>query len=85
LRLIGSRHGETGVLVEALTPVGEVWDFDDLADEVLPLQRAELFDLRVRRAAKDAKKLSTSRRIPVNGFSVASLQEARLSDYQRLR
>ncbi len=39
LRVVGSRHGGTGAVVEALTPAGEVWDFDDLADEVLPLDR----------------------------------------------
>ena len=39
--------------MEALTPAGDVWEFDTLADEVLPLTRAEVMDLRIRRAAKD--------------------------------
>jgi hypothetical protein len=85
LRLIDSRHSKADVLVEALAPVGDVWDFDVLADEVLPLERAELFDLRVQRAARHANKQPKRRPVPPNGFSVATLQEARLSDYQRLR
>jgi hypothetical protein len=47
LRLIGSQHSGSGLIVEALTPAGEVWEeFDALADEVLPYTRAEVVDLR---------------------------------------
>lgn len=82
LRVVGTRHSEAGVLVEALTPAGEVWGFEDLAAEVLPLDRAELQDLRVQRAAR---KPSEGLRAPPKGFTQETLWEARLSDLQALR
>jgi hypothetical protein len=36
LRVIGTRHGKANAIVEAITPAGEVWDFNELADRVLP-------------------------------------------------
>lgn len=41
LRLIGTVHREAGQVVWALTPVGRVWTFDALADEILPLTRRD--------------------------------------------
>ncbi len=82
LRIVGTRHGKTGVVVEALTPAGEVWGFEDLAREVLPLTRAEVADLRVRRAEKDGGQLPLF--VPPKDFTQATLWEARLADLQRL-
>jgi hypothetical protein len=47
LRGVGTRHGGSGAMVEAVTPVGEISTFDQLADEILPFSRAELRDIRV--------------------------------------
>jgi hypothetical protein len=41
LRVVGTFHSETGVVVETLVPVGEVREFEELAMEILPLDRAE--------------------------------------------
>jgi hypothetical protein len=84
LRLVGSQHSGVGVSVEALTPAEDVWEFDRLADEVLPLTRAEVMDLRIRRAARDAKKPTKRGAKTVQGFGVATLWEARLKDLQAL-
>lgn len=82
LRIVGTRHRKTGVVVEALTPAGEVWGFEDLCREVLPLTRGEVADLRVRRAEKAGQlPLFT----PPKDFTQASLWEARLTDLQLLR
>ena len=69
LRLVGTRHSGAGVTVEALTPApqGEVWYFDDLADEVLPYTRAEIVDLRIQRAARAARKPTRRRSLPSQG------------------
>jgi hypothetical protein len=84
LRLVGSQHSGVGVSVEALTPTGDVWEFDSLADEVLPLTRAEVMDLRIRRAARDARKSAKRSAKAAHAFGVATLWEARLRDLQAL-
>jgi hypothetical protein len=45
LRVVGTIHSEAGVVVETLAPVGKVMGFEDLAKQILPLDRAELRDL----------------------------------------
>ncbi len=85
LRVIGTRHSEAQVLVEALSPPGEVWEFDRLADEVLPLTRTELHDLRIRRALKRAEKPQKHPTAAPKRFTAETLWEARLSDLQTLR
>lgn len=85
LRVVGSRHSKAGVIVESLRGPGEVWEFDTLADEVLPVTRAELHDLRIQRAARDARKPVEQRRVLPQRFPAASLWEARLRDLQTLR
>ncbi len=82
LRLIGTRHSKSHVTVEALTSPGEVWSFEDLAAEILPVERAELHDLRIQRAAR---RPSERPRHTLQGFTAATLWEARLSDLQTLR
>jgi hypothetical protein len=54
LRLVGTVNRRSGSVVEAILPVNQVWDFDALADEILPLQRAELVALRLERARRQA-------------------------------
>lgn len=82
LRLVGTRNSRSGLLVEALTPVGQVWDFDLLADEILPLGRAAIVALRLERARHRSK---GDRRVrPSRWFTAASLWELRLDELQRL-
>ncbi len=84
LRIVGSVHERSGQLVSAITPVGQTWDFDTLADEVLPLTRAELVDLRIQRATRRAKTPREADKPSRQAFSVASLWEGRLTDLQTL-
>lgn len=89
LRVVGTVHSGAragaGAMVEAITPAGEVWNFDELADRILPLTRAELHDIRVQRALRGARKAQERPQAPPEGFSTATLWEARLSDLQRLK
>lgn len=84
LRIVGTQHAKSGQLVRALTPTGDVWEFDALADEILPLTRGELSDLRVQRALRRAQKPAVPPRASRQVFTQATLWEARLSDLQRL-
>ena len=84
-RLVGTVNGRVGQPVTALTPVGDIWDFENLAFEILPLARAELSDLRVQRALRQAERPRQAKNPPRTHFSTATLWEARLSDLQRLR
>jgi len=84
LRLAGTVNTKSGALVEMLRPPGEVWEFGDLANEVLPLTReewAEVRDLRIQRARRRPEKRLWT---PGRGLTVATLWEARLSDLQML-
>ena len=84
LRIVGTRHARSGQLVRALTPTGDAWDFDALADELLPLTRGALSDLRVQRALRRANQPQERDKHPQTMFTTATLWEARLSDLQRL-
>ncbi len=55
-RLVGTRNSKTGIAVEALwvDPAGP-WEFGDLADEILPLSREQLEELRAPPARPDAE------------------------------
>ena len=70
LRVIGTHHSEARAMVEAITPAGEVWEFNELADRILPLTRAELHDLRIQRALRGPRSPSESLRTPPEGFSL---------------
>jgi hypothetical protein len=62
-RLTGTVHGKSGNVVEIVGGDGTVWNFDDLAAEVLPLSRddvAGLRDLRIQRAKKKRSKAPTN-------------------------
>ena len=84
LRIVGTQHARSGHLVEALTGVGKTWEFDTLADEVLPLRRAELNDLRIQRAARRAKTALEATNRPRQAFNAETLWEGRLADLQTL-
>ncbi len=82
LRLAGTRNRRADRLVEALTPVGQLWDFDLLADEILPLSRSEIISLRLERAARQAHGQPRPR--PARHFEAAGLWEGRLAELQLL-
>jgi hypothetical protein len=96
LRLVGSLNSNTDTLVEAIyEDHGEsIWDFGDLADEILPLTREELEERRVhrresseKRASKDTRdtrKASKGRDNAEKRFTPYTLALGRLSDLQRL-
>lgn len=84
-RLVGTVNGRAGQPVTALTSVGEIWDFENLAYELLPLTRPELSDIRVQRALRQPDRPLHAKNLPRKDFTTATLWEARLSDLQRLR
>lgn len=84
LRIVGTQHAKSGQLVRTLTPTGDGWDFDALADEILPLTRDELSALREQRVQRRAQKPAEPVKPPRRLFTQATLWEARLSDLQRL-
>lgn len=93
LRMCGTVHGKSGETVRVIGGDEAVWDFEDLANEVLPEDRerlAELHDMRVQRALR--RKASGAAQKPADGhgghpqgWTGASLWEGRLSDLQTLR
>ena len=52
LRLVGTENSKSKTLVEALTPTGEVFDFDTLFDEIAPKTRADIYYMRFERAKR---------------------------------
>jgi len=93
LRLVGSRNSKSGTIVEAIWEEhGEaIWEFGDLADEILPLSRRELEERRAYRsenqdkiASKDSRSTSKSRDDIEKRFTAATLALGRLGDLQRL-
>lgn len=87
LRVIGTRNGPETVY--GLVPVGEVYEFNQLADQVLPITQAQIHDLRIQKALREARRAPGTpqerRQAPPEGFTQATLWEARLGDLQKLR
>ncbi len=83
--MVGRAEPEPDRPVSLLLPVGQTYDFNDLADKILPLTTAELHDLRIRRAMRAAKRPSEATQAAPEGYTSATLWEARLTDLQRLR
>lgn len=79
-RLAGTVNSKSGKAVRFLSSQGTRWDFDDLADEILPLTRHQINELRAKRGAKTARQ----RRKPVCRHSAESLWQVRLQELQRL-
>jgi hypothetical protein len=93
LRLVGSRNSKSGTIVETIWEErGEaIWEFGDLADEILPLSRRELEERRANRgenqdkiASNSSRRASKSRDNIEERFTVATLGLGRLGDLQRL-
>lgn len=85
LRLIGTTNaGAGGVLVEALSPLGPAWPWEELAREVLELGRGELEDLEARRRRLAGREPRT-RQQPNRQLNGGTYWETVLTDLQRLR
>lgn len=63
----------------------DAYDFDELADEVLPLRRAELRSLQAERARRRAERDATTLPRPATHLTSATYYETVLSDLHRLR
>lgn len=64
LRVVGTRNDKKPVY--SLLPVGEIHEFNQLADQGLPLTQAQLHDIRIQRAARSSQK---SLWTPPEGFT----------------
>jgi hypothetical protein len=94
LRLVGSRNSKSGTIVEAVWEEhGEaIWNFGDLADEMLPLSRRELEERCAKRSenqdklasSKHSTRASKSRDNIEERFTAATLALGRLGDLQHL-
>src|SRR5215213_518580 len=93
LRLVGSRNSKSGTIVEVVWEEhGEaIWEFGDLADEIVPLSRRVLEERRAKRgenqekiASRESKRASKSRDKIEKRFTAATLALGRLGDLQRL-
>lgn len=60
-------------------------DFDDLADEVLPLRRAELHSIQAERARQQAERDADAPSRPATHLTTATYYETVLTDLHRLR
>ena len=89
LRLVGTFNSKSGTLAEVVwKDPEEVWGFDDLASEILPLSREEARErrakLRAERARKRAEKGARGPAKPGKGLSPQSLHRGRLGDLHHL-
>lgn len=84
LRLSGTVNSKSGARVERIAPVGDVWPFEDLIDEVLTMNREEVAEVRDIRAARAAKRPSERLVVPPKGFTPGTLWTGRFGDLQRL-
>jgi hypothetical protein len=79
LRLVGTCNSRSGTLVETISGVGEVWDFDTLATEILPVDRDTI---RARR--RQRVELGGHQAVAPTAFTAATLWASRLDDFQKL-
>jgi hypothetical protein len=89
LRLAGTYNSKSGTLVESIFEnLDDVWEFGELADELLPLTSEELEERRAQKrikiATRDARADSERSEASQTGFTLATLYEARLRDLERL-
>ena len=84
LRLSGTVNSKSGAAVERIAPVGDVWDFETLAAEILPMEREQVAEIRDIRAARATKRPSERLIVPNKVFTTGTLWAGRLGDLQRL-
>lgn len=92
MRLVGTYNSKSGGLVETIIEnLDEVWEFADLADEILPIPQ-EQFEEQRARSRENGEKLpsKTSRRAfqgrqdGEEGFTLTTLCKSRMEDLRRL-
>lgn len=83
LRLVGTRNSRSGTVVEAIDVAGEQWDFEDLAAEILPLDRGKVKSLREARERRARRR--QARTGAARFFNAETLWAARYEELQRLR
>lgn len=81
LRVVGTVNSRSAQKVRVLGGDGYEWEFDALADEILPLSRTALHDLEIQRALKLKKNSKPTQR---QHQSLRSLWAARLADIRTL-
>jgi hypothetical protein len=87
LRLVGTYNSKSGALVGSIfEDLDYVWPFGDLADEILPLTRAQLEEQRRARCATRVNPRTAPEREdnPSEGLSSLTLHQERLDDLQLL-
>jgi hypothetical protein len=96
LRLVGTRNSKSGTIVEAVweDDAEGIWTFDELANEILPLTREQLEELRAKRResresrerplTKGRKRAPKSRDDVEKRFTATDLALSRMSDLQLL-
>lgn len=80
---VNSKSGETVRLIWSDRAEPTRWDFDTLADEILPHTRAEIHSLAAERAKRKAN--GTSAVAPATRLTAGTWWETVLSDLQKLR
>jgi hypothetical protein len=69
LRLAGTYNSKSGTLVNSIFEnLDGIWDFGDLADEILPLTQEQLEERRAQLAARGPRKASERREATPKGF-----------------
>ena len=92
LRVVGTYNFKSGKLVESIFEnLDEVWQFDELKDEILPLTQEEFTERHARRQENGDKLLSGATRRPSKGrrdgrkgFALTTPFESRIEDLRRL-
>jgi hypothetical protein len=79
LRLVGTCNSRSGTLVETISGVVAVWDFDTLATEILPVDRDTIRARRRQRVERDGHQP-----VAPTAFTAATLWAGRLDDFQKL-
>jgi len=88
LRLAGTYNSKSETLVHSIwEDLEEIWDFESLADEVLPYTRRQIAECRAQhaeeRALRDARMPPKPKREARQGF-IRALNQKRMSDLNRL-
>jgi hypothetical protein len=89
MRLAGTYNSKSDTIVRSIwQDTQAIWAFGELADEILPLTRQELADLRARRneerARRGPRKASKHQEGTRKGFTLRTLNQKRLNDLSGL-
>lgn len=85
MRVIGTENSKTGGMVEGDMTILHRWEFDTLADEILPMMRGEIKSLMLERAKRRATEGGKKYGFAKGKLTAAALWEGRLSALQYWR